>query len=138
MRRGADDPAGGVDPVELRHVQVENDHVRGQRLGKVDRLQSGGRLPDDGEIRCGAEQPGQSVPVDRMVVGQQDPCIGSSVTESAPIGSLARTAVPPAGRRSKVHSPPSSAARSRMAVTPTPARKSAGSPLPSSSISMVN
>ena len=55
-----------------------------------------------------------------------------------PMGSRAKTRVPPSGRRSTATSPPTSAARSRIDSRPVPARGVSGRPRPSSVTSTVS
>jgi hypothetical protein len=42
-----EDPAGGFDPVEVRHPDVHDDHLRTQGSGQRDHLGSVGRLTDE-------------------------------------------------------------------------------------------
>ena len=67
-----------------------------------------------------------------MVVGNDDPDLGGHVALRRARGSFAMTVVPPASLVSTLSVPPSSSARSRIEVRPTPAGTPSATPCPSS------
>ena len=87
------------------------------------------RLADELEVRCGREQRPQSVAEYRVVVRDDD----TDGHVRPAMASVARTRVPPPSRGTISSVPPSSVARSRIALMPTPDRPARSSPDPSSS-----
>ena len=67
-----EDPAGRLDPVQLRHLHVEDGHVGPLRAGKRYRLFAVAGLGAD--LEPGALEQGPEIePDDRLVFGDQDP-----------------------------------------------------------------
>src|SRR5207302_2974537 len=65
------DPPRGLDAVEVRHLDVHQDDVRLQRLAELDGFQAVDRLADDRHACVDVEQPGESGPEERLVVGDE-------------------------------------------------------------------
>ena len=65
----AEDRGGGRDPVEARHRDVADDHVRRQPLGGVDQREAVLHLRDHVELRL--QQTAQQFRGFRVVVGEQ-------------------------------------------------------------------
>ena len=106
---------GGGDAVELRHVQVEQGDVGLGEQHLADRLASVGSDTGHLEVRDRAEQGGQPGTDDRMVVGDDD-ADGHDATTGMDTNDPAATSW--RGRPRSI--PPTSAARSRIASSPTP------------------
>src|SRR5581483_2885749 len=67
-----DDPPGGLDPVEPRHLHVDDRQVRLVLARELDRLEAVPRLGAD--VVAGIlEQPAQIEPDDRLVLCDEDP-----------------------------------------------------------------
>ena len=113
-RRDPGELTGRGDPVELGHVQVEQSDVglRGDDLTHCRPTVSRDR--NHLEVRQGSQQGSQAGPHDRVVVGHHD-----ADAHPAPSGIDRKTRPPdvvgPASKRA-----PTSAARSRIALSPTP------------------
>ena len=73
LRLPGHDAAGGLDTVEPGHVQVDHDHVRGVRPGRGDRTQTVRLLGDDLPSVWRVEKGREPAPVERVVVGHDDP-----------------------------------------------------------------
>jgi hypothetical protein len=58
-----------ADPVELRHPDVHQHHVRLLGVHEGDRLMTRGSLADDGEVGCGREDAAQPGAHEFLVVG---------------------------------------------------------------------
>ena len=65
--------AGGLDAVESRHVQVDEDDVRVVLCGQGKRLEAGRRPTDDGDVGEEVEHDHQAVTYGGLVVGDDDP-----------------------------------------------------------------
>ena len=65
------DPLGGRDPVEDRHLHVQDDQVGPQLLGELDRLLAVAGLADDVVALLG-EHLGEVHPDQRLVLGDDD------------------------------------------------------------------
>jgi hypothetical protein len=110
VRDGGHDPAGGFDAVEVRHVEVHDDHVRLVSLALGNRLHPVRRLADHLDAKERAEERGQALADDGVVVGHHD--ADASVSAHRTIGMRARTRVPLEASESSIRkAPPSSSAR---------------------------
>src|SRR6266851_3952773 len=137
-RRGLDDLARGLEPVQLGHADVQHDHVGLQRDGLLHRLSAVGRLAHHFQAALSLEQRAQPFAHHLMIVGDDDAHGHRSLR------SRARTRVP-RGPDSISSVPPSCESRSRMPAIPTPtaagiwvltqASLSRGTPMPRSSTS---
>jgi hypothetical protein len=134
LGRGGDDPAGGLDPVQAGHGEIHHHHLGAEFGREPDGFQPVRRLPHHHQVLSGAEQADQALAIERMVVHDQH--AEGLGHRCLPSGRAARSRVPPPGLGPIVHRPPSSAARSRMAVRPTPAWNPSGEPSPSSATSI--
>ena len=109
---------GGPEPVELGHLQVQHRDVGTLQHDLLDRAPAVGGDPDDLHVRQRPEQRGEPGADHGMVVGQHHPNLahpaGSGVS-----GNQALTC-PPEGDGPAENAPPSSAARWRIACSPTP------------------
>jgi hypothetical protein len=76
------DRLGGPDAPEDRHANVHQDHIRLDRLGKVDRLLAVARLGHHLEVGVHGEGRLDAVPGQRMVVCYQD---ANDVTHTVPL-----------------------------------------------------
>src|ERR1700722_4095522 len=112
-RRG--DQLGGLNAVHARHADVHDDHIGAGVLGEPYRLDSRSGLAGHVDIGGPLDQPAQSGPDERLVVGEDDLDGHRAGTGT---GSRAATWKPPPGRGPAEKSPPISAARSRMPVIP--------------------
>ena len=74
-RRAArrDDPPRRLDPVELRHPDVHQDHVRLELGRQAHRLVAVLGLADDLEIVASLDDQPEAAADERLVVGDQDP-----------------------------------------------------------------
>jgi len=115
VRTGGGDQPGCLDAVHARHADVHDDHVGAGVPGEPYRLGSGSGLAGHVDIGSPLDQPAQSGPDERLVVGEDD--LDDHRT-GAGTGSRAATRKPPPGCGPAEKSPPSSAARSRMPVIP--------------------
>ena len=66
-----EDPTGGVDAVEARHLDVHHGEVGLELAGQLDRLHAVARLTADLEAGL-LEQRAQIEPDDRLVLGDED------------------------------------------------------------------
>jgi arginase len=84
--------------VDERHVQVDHDGVRQQRVSELDRVEAVARGADDGELRLALDQRLQRVEEVRVVVGEEhsDRCIRRA--HQGPDVSLVAVGVQPAQR----------------------------------------
>src|SRR5262249_47573731 len=111
-------------PVQLGHVQVEQQHVRAGRGDNIDSLPAISGLAGDFHVRFLTEQVAQSVPDDTVIIGDHHPDRHGTGTRTV-------SAAPRPGALSMSMVPPSSATRSRMWASPEPACGAAGSkPVP--------
>jgi hypothetical protein len=62
----------GRDPVELGHVQVDDDRVRSELLGQPERLEAVVSQPDHGQLGLLFDQVPQRCRVGLVVIGEQD------------------------------------------------------------------
>ena len=67
------DTAGSCVSIQDRHLQVEQDHVRPERLGQADRFRAIRRLAHDFEVAGKRQQGPQFPPHLRIVIDDQDP-----------------------------------------------------------------
>lgn len=126
-------------PLMPQHLDVHQDHVRLEPLGHQDGLAAGGRLARELSVGHHGQERFESDPEALIVVGDQYSdlvCPAHGVCSPTQIGNNAETRAPPPGDDTTPHDPPSSAARSRMERNPTPLSQDAGSPTPSSVMSM--
>ena len=70
---GGDDPPGRLDPVQLRHPDVHQDHVGLELGGQTHRLGAVLGLADDLEVRSRLDDQPEAAADERLVVGDQDP-----------------------------------------------------------------
>ena len=99
----ADEPARRLEPVEVRHPDVHQDHVRRMLARRIERLQPVARLPDDLDPRLGLEDHPEAGAHERLVVHDQD----SNRHQADPAtGSRAEMVKPPPSRGPAVRSPP--------------------------------
>ena len=64
--------AGRLEPVDVRHADVHQDHVRLHAVRGVHRLRAVGRLADDLDVLLGVEDHPESRPNERLVVDDED------------------------------------------------------------------
>ena len=77
-----EDSPGGLDPVELRHLDVQKSQVRALGAGQEDRFFAVAGLGAD--LETGVLEQGPEVePDDRLVFGDQDPQLWVSLAENA-------------------------------------------------------
>src|SRR5580693_3735257 len=107
-------------PVHLRHVQVEEQHVRTGSGDHVDRLPAISGLAGDVNLWFLAEQVAQPVPDDAVVVSDHH-------ADGHGTGTRTVSTAPRPGALSITSVPPSSATRSRMCARPEPECGAAGS-----------
>jgi len=86
QRQLVHDLPGGADPVQHRHPEIHQDHVRLLVLGEVHRLLPVGGRPDHLDVRGGREELLQPLPDDGVVVHDQQPDhgVGSSRAGTVP------------------------------------------------------
>ncbi len=111
-----DDPAGGLDPVELRHADVHEHDVGPRAPHHRDRLGAVVGLAHHLDVVLGVEEDPESGSHERLVVGEGD----ADQPVSALIGSRAHTRKPPEKRGPASRCPPTASARSRMPAMPCP------------------
>src|SRR6266487_326374 len=130
-----------LDATDAWHPQIHDDHIRLQGGRQRHHLLSAGRFAHHLQIFCRLQQGTHPAAYQRMVISNQNAQNGHSLfpfldpPQVLSKGRRARTSVPPAGAGTISQVPPSSAARSRMESSPTPAREAVCTPLPSSVIS---
>src|SRR5262249_19401044 len=129
MRR---DLPGRLDPVPAGHRDVHQHDVGPDATRQLDRRIAVGRLAEQLDPRCCIDQRPEAAPDDRVVVGHDHAYRGRHVALRRLKGSTATTVVPPPAWLSSRKLPPSSSARSRIEVRPTPAGAPSASPCPSS------
>src|SRR5439155_11033357 len=141
---GVHNTACSLDAIHVRHVQVHHHHVRFEARGPVNRLSATARLTHEFHP-CRSQQGAHPFPEHRVIVSNQHPDTlhayaswSWSRAGSGCTGNRARTRVPHVSPGSITHVPPSSAARSRMDIQPTPACVFARRPTPSSLTSSLN
>nr|BFE85522.1 hypothetical protein GCM10020093_081230 [Planobispora longispora] len=79
------EPYQRAETVEDRHLQIEQEHVRGERLHQVHRLGPVTRLSHHVEVVLQVQEGAQPLSDDRMVVGDQHPDhTGTSIRTSVP------------------------------------------------------
>src|SRR5690606_12930360 len=66
------DLRGGRDAVAVRHLQVEDGHVRPVRPRRSNGRCTGGGCGDHVQVLLEAEQPGERVADERLVVSEED------------------------------------------------------------------
>ncbi len=71
-RIGLLDLFGSLDAAEAWHDHVHQHHVRLDLLGHRHRLQTVGRLPDDGDVRLLLQEIAHPLPENPVIVDQQD------------------------------------------------------------------
>src|SRR5215470_20320468 len=118
---GGHDLAGGLDPVQVRHPDVHQDHVRLGLPGQADRLPAVLGLADDLQVRPGFQDHPEPAADQGLVIAQQHPDgHDGPALPRASTGKATLTAKPPPGRGPAWHVPPCSAARSPMPISPRP------------------
>ncbi|GIE72882.1 hypothetical protein Apa02nite_089900 [Actinoplanes palleronii] len=123
------DAPGGLDAVDARHPDVEENDVGPMLPGQRDSVVAVARLGHDLEVVLGVEQSSEAAADQRLVVDQQDPDHDVPST-----GSSAWTVKPPSSRGSARSSPPRAVTRSRIPSRPTPGTDGVrGMAIPSSS-----
>jgi hypothetical protein len=68
---GGEDLAGGFDPVDVRHANVQQHDVRVQLSSVLNRFEAVGRFADELEVVVRVEDCPQRRPRERVVVGDQ-------------------------------------------------------------------
>src|SRR5215204_6470590 len=138
-RVGLEDATGCLYAVYVRHLYVHEDDIRPELGGSLENFSAGCRLAHDLHVGLWVQHGAQPFPEDGMVVCYEDAdgalhddLVPSGCRSEAGSGRRASTRVPPCGPGSTSHVPPSSSARSRIEVRPTPATRSSGIPTPSS------
>ena len=79
---GIPQPFQGGDAVYPGHLEVEQDHVRPERFGQPHRLRAVRGLADHLEVRLGAEDGDEALAQHRVVVGDQDRILASTLRAS--------------------------------------------------------
>src|SRR5215470_5685332 len=115
---GGHDLAGGLDPVQVRHPDVHQDHIGLGLPGQADRLHAVFGLADDLQARPGFQDHPEPAADQGLVIAQQHP--DGHDGPSGGSGKATWTAKPPPGRGPASQVPPCSAARSRMPISPRP------------------
>ena len=67
------EPARGLESVELRHADVHEDHVGSELAGACEGLESVGRLADDLDVLLRFEDQPEAAAHERLVVGDEHP-----------------------------------------------------------------
>ena len=125
-------PRRDLDAVQLRHADVEDQHVGLVFVAQPQRVESVGRLADDRDARLGLQQAAQAAPDDSVVVSQQHAQAATSMA-AAGSGSCTVSVVPLAGALLMVSAPFSSRPAPRCRAGRGRSRARAGSkPTPSS------
>ena len=122
---GAASWRGHGDPVQARHLDVEQRHVDGVCAYRVEHLVAAADLGDDGQVALQFEQRGHRAADQCLVVGEQQPDHGGRSTRPE----AADWAVRPVPTDSRA---PSASARRRRPPAPDRRRRRAGAPTPSS------
>jgi hypothetical protein len=123
-------PSVHFEPGPIRQGQLQQREIRGCSLNQIENLRRGGGLADQFNLVHFGERRGQSQPEYGVVVDHDD--LDHQDTAS---GNVACTRVPCGATDAITVAPPSSAARSRIVVSPTPAGCRCGIPMPSSMMS---
>ena len=105
----AGEPAGGLDPVEDGHPDVDEADIGAQTAGEPHRLGAVGGLRDDLDAGLRVKDHGQAGPDDVLVVGDQH---ADRHTGPPCFGTTASTLQPPSGTEPARRVPPRSVARS--------------------------
>jgi hypothetical protein len=113
----AGDPAGWLEPVEVGHADVHEEHVGAGPFGEGDRLVAVAGFADEFKVVGVADHGGEPGAHERLVVGDGDV---DGHTATGLKGRRAVTTKPPWGSGSAVSSPPWTAARSRIPTRPCP------------------
>jgi arginase len=71
-------PRDGGDPVDERHVQVDDDGVRGELVGGLDRVEAVVHAADDGQLRLVLDERPQGLQEHVVVIRQEDANRGRS------------------------------------------------------------
>src|SRR5262249_48394935 len=118
------------EAVELRHLDVEQQHVGGEPADELDRLGAVARLPRDLDVGVTRGELAQREPAERFVIGDHrahhdaSVCSGSGTAATAP-------PLPPVTVTSP-RSPYSLRSRSPVLRSPTPSSNAGAGPGPSS------
>ena len=100
VRAGGDDPPGGFDAVEARHIEVHEDDVWLECGSAGDHLLACRGLADDGHALDRREQRTQAIAERRVIVGQHDADLGGVAhAEALPTAGLVGRAQRAAARR---------------------------------------
>ena len=121
-----------VQPVELRHADIEHGHIGVLAAHQTDRLAAVGGLAGDHEARA-LQQRLQALPDEYVIVGEHE----SYAHRHLPRGRLNLICAPCPGAETMCSVPPSAPSRSRMPRRPSPPRRthdSTSKPTPSSLI----
>ncbi len=94
LARFGEQPAGGLDPVELGHADVHQHDVGLQVPGLRDRVEAVGGLADDLQIVLGVEDHAEPGAHERLVVGDQQADAQARLNSRAGRGKVARTLQP--------------------------------------------
>ncbi len=116
----------GLDAVQHRHSDVHEHDVRAVLGAQLHCLGAVGGAGDDGDVRLRAEQRGESLSHDLVVVGDQRP----DHEPSPSVGSSTSTTKPPPSAAPQENVPPAIVARSRMPTIPWPVSISSAGPGP--------
>ena len=139
VRPAPQDLDGRVEAVDLRHRHVEHDHVGVELLVEGDGFGAAARLADDFDVLLVFEDAAESLPHERVIVGEQYANRHRQATSDAAGARHPRTrsctTVPPPCAGDTCSSPPINSARSRMLTIPmprgaSPAGGAAAMPLP--------
>src|SRR5690606_16011179 len=115
-----------AEPVEHRHLQIEQQHVRIQLADQLDGPRAVARLAHHCDVVLQVEERAQPLTHHRMVVGDQHP-------DHTPTST--RTVVPSPGAEVRVSRPPTDSARSFIDASPSPREGPCSNPVPSSATS---
>src|SRR3954447_6008580 len=129
LRVGGQDPARGLEPVQLRHPDVHQDHVGVLARGLGDRLEPVARLGHDLDVLLVAQQQPEAGPHHRLVVHDKHP---DRHDASLCRGKEARSTKPPVVAVKADISPPYALTRSPMPTNPCPSPSFRAPPTPSS------
>ena len=130
-RVGGGDAAGRLDPVELGHAQVHDDEIGGELIGELDDFVSVGGDGDDVDAVELADQMGEAVAEDGMVVGDDDTEVAGTHA-----GNLTAIVVPMPVVLVIETSPPAALARLAIERRPIPAAVVGSKPQPLSRMAM--
>ena len=113
---GGDDLLRGLDPIEVRHSNVEEDHIRFEFLDESYGSRAVFGFADDLQVRPALDDQSKPAANERLVVGDRDP----DAQLPSSIGISAVTPKPPPSAAPAVRAPPRSASRSRIPIRPFP------------------